>query len=369
MRFHYACLTVAIAAVCVFAPVDLPAAENRLSGPIDQSTTVVLHGGVHPLARPELAGELLDAAAGITGISLDLQPTPAQQAALETFLEQQRDPSSPDYRHWLTPREFGDRFGLSEADIANLASWLTAQGFTIEHIGEARNWILFSGSAGQIARAFHTSLRYYLVDGERHFANESDPSVPATLAGIVGGIRGLDDFRPRPSHSITAVPYFTSGSSHYLAPDDLATIYNIKSLYQAGFDGTGMKLVIAGQTDVSLSDVRSFRSNFGLTAKDPQIVLAGADPGTSQDDLMEAELDLQWAGAVARNATVIYVNSNNVFTSVQYAVNQNLAPVISLSYGSCEIGAPSSYRSSSPSRPALRDHLDDCLWRHWRRCM
>src|ERR1700686_4876116 len=137
----------------------------------------------------------------------------------------------------------------------------------------------------------------------------------------------------------TMAPGHTSASGrHYLAPDDVATIYNIKPLYSGGFTGSGQKLVVAGQTKVDLADVRQFRSYFNLAANDPQLLLVPntPDPGTSQNDLGEANLDLQWSGAVARDAGIIYVYSTDVMTSAQYAIDQNLAPVLSMSYGSCE---------------------------------
>ena len=336
---------------CLFSPIfSFAEPPDRLRAALDNNRRSVLHGNMNPLARPEYARGLVDAERLISGVSLDLQPTAEQQAALDMFLEAQRDPGSPDYQHFLTPEEFGDRFGISECDLARLTFWLTAQGLTIDHVGEARNWIMFSGTAGQIGRAFQTSLRYYEVNGETHFANDTEPSMPAALSEVVRGIRCLDDFRPRPGRNMMrtapVMPDFNSSNGgHSLAPDDIAKIYNLTPLYQASYDGLGQKLVIAGQTDINLSDLRAFRSQFGLTARDPQIVLAGADPGTSQGDLIEATLDLEWSGAVARNATLIYVNSNNVFTSVQYAINQNLAPVISLSYGACETSSQAGFRS------------------------
>src|SRR5262249_34274038 len=103
--------------------------------------------------------------------------------------------------------------------------------------------------------------------------------------------------------------------------------------------GSGQKIAIMGQTDINLSDIRAFRSAAGLPPNDPEVVLVpgSSDPGTNNDDLGEADLDLEWAGAIARNAHLIYVNSNNgALDSLQYTVDQNLAPVISISYGGCE---------------------------------
>ena len=123
-----------------------------------------------------------------------------------------------------------------------------------------------------------------------------------------------------------------------MAPDDFATIYDVTPLYTAGIDGAGQKLVVAGQTDIEVSDIQAFRSKFNLPAINlQQILVPGqADPGVSQDDLPEADLDLEWSGAVARDATIIFVYSADVFTSVQEAIDQVYAPVISMSYGVCE---------------------------------
>jgi subtilase family serine protease len=330
-----------------FAAAGYSAQEDRIRHPIDGVETVVLAGNTNPKARPGNDRGALDSATRVSGVTILMGQTQAQTADLEHLLEAQRDPASVDYQNWLSPEEFGERFGLSENDLASMQSWLQFHGLTVERVARGRNYITFSGTAGQIAKAFGAELHYYEADGEKHFANAGPPSIPASLSGIVTGIRGLDDFRPKPQRAIVRMhPDFdASNGGHYLAPDDLATIYDIQSLYAAGFDGSGQKLAIAGQTDINLGDIRGFRSNFKLTAKDPQLVLVGDDPGVNSGDQIEADLDIEWSGAVARNATIVYVYSQNVFESVQYAIDQNLAPVLSLSYGGCEIGSPLAVRS------------------------
>lgn len=310
--------------------------------------------------RPELHGAKdlgpLEGGRRITGIHLVLSPSPEQQTDLERFVEEQRNPASTDFQNWLTPEQFADRFGASETDYARALAWLEAEGFQVESKARARNWIAFSGTARQLARTFQTEIHSIQTGGEVHFANTSDPVIPLEFAGMISMIRGLDDFKPHPMRVLH--PAFTSsGGAHYLGPDDLATIYNITPLYKAGFDGTGQKLVIAGQTSVNLSDIRSFRSQFGLPAKDPQLVLYGKDPGILSGDQVEANLDLEWSGAVARGATIIYVYSTNVFSSVQYALDQNLAPVISLSYGGCESAGVAGYRNM-----ALQANAQGITW-------
>src|SRR5262249_6523443 len=192
--------------------------------------------------------------------------------------------------------------------------------------------------------ALHTSIHQYNVNGETYYANGAEPSVPAAIANVVLGFRSLNNFRLRPRPNQRSVmapsPQFTSNLSgnHFLSPSDFATIYNLNALYAAGIDGRGQSIVIAGQTDIDLNDIRAFRSASGLPASDPVVVLVpgSADPGLVKGDLGEADLDLEWAGAVAPNAKLIYVNSTNVLDSLQYAIDQNLAPVASISYGNCE---------------------------------
>jgi subtilase family serine protease len=133
----------------------------------------------------------------------------------------------------------------------------------------------------------------------------------------------------------------TSAVITTLRPTDLATIHDIKPLYAAGTDGTGQMIAIAGETDVDLSDIRAFRQRFNLPPNDPQIVTYGKDPGPVAAQQAEANLDLEWSGAVAPGARIIFVNSTNAFTSAQYAIDQDLAPVLSIRYGFCEAGLES----------------------------
>jgi subtilase family serine protease len=333
-------------ALILFPLLALCAPQERIHSSIENSRTVRLTRILRPEAEPVNDRGPLESWTPIHDLRLTLQPTPQQAADLEQFLEEQRDPSSANFHRWLTPEEYGERFGLNENDLGKITAWLQAQGFSVAGLARARNWVKFSGNAEQVQRAFQVELRRYQTDGEMHFANSTPPAIPAVLAGIVADIRGLDDFHPKPLIRRRLHREFDASSgSHYLAPDDLAAIYNMSALYKAGFDGTGQKLVIAGQTSINLADIRAFRSQFNLPAKDPQMVLAGSDPGIRAGDSEEADLDIEWAGAVARNATIIYVYSQNVFQSVQDAIDQNLAPVISLSYGACEAGIPTSYRS------------------------
>jgi len=330
-------LTAALAMSC-FVPL-LPAQQDRITGVIDNTRRVALRGNID--ARVQAASDRgrVEPSVTLPYVALVLKPSAAQQADLNQLLAAQQDPSSPNYHHWLTPEQFANRFGASQGDIGRIAAWLAGQRLTVHSVARGRNAIFFTGTAGQIEAAFETEIHQYVGDGEAHFANANAPTIPAAFQGIVGGIRGLHNFRLKP-RPLTAQPRDTTVTgNHELAPDDIAIIYDIQPLYQAGINGAGQKLVIAGQTQIKISDIEEFRSYFMLPSNNPQTMLVPntTDPGISSGDLTEANLDLEWSGAIARNAAILFVYSNDVMDAVQYAIDQNLAPVVSVSYGLCEL--------------------------------
>ncbi len=308
---------------------SLIAQRDRISVPVDGSHTVITPGHLHPDAQAQADLGRVDPALEIGLVTLALKKSESQQAALDTLLAGQQNPASPDYHRWLTPELYGDRFGLSANDISNVVSWLRSQGLSVHGVARSRGWINFSGTAAQIESALHTEIHRYQMDGETHRAPAKEPSIPAALAPVVTGFLGLDDFRPKPQYT------FANGT-HGMAPDDFATIYNLTPLYAAGYDGSGQTIAITGQSNIELADIRGFRAMFNLPPNDPQIMVTGPDPGIVTADEGEARLDLEWSGAVARNATIIYVYAASVNTALQYAVDQNLAPVVSYSFDSCE---------------------------------
>jgi subtilase family serine protease len=306
-------------------------------------------------------------------------PSATQQEALSRLLAQQQDPASPNYHRWLTPAEYADRFGLSRADLNRITDWLKSQGFVVQSIGGGRNTVTFSGTAAQVQSAFQAEIHRYNVDGEEHFANSTPLMIPAALEGIVSGILGVNDFRMHPASRVWSNsgpkmrPDYYDGSfifPNFLAPADVATIYDIPST----MDGTGQTIAIVGRSDIFLADINDFRSAFGLptisagnctsnatgvitACNDPHfkyvlLLPSGqSDPGKpdsiAQDDVTEADLDVEWSGAVAPNAQVIYINSpspagRDVYDSLAYAISPPQgtpipAPVVSMSFGLCEL--------------------------------
>jgi uncharacterized protein (TIGR03437 family) len=311
--------------------ISAAAQTARLSAPIDETRRVVLQGTVNPRTGSAVDLGPVDASRNIGPLIVLLKRSPDQQTAVEKLLASQRDPGSTDFHQWLTPEQYADRFGLVEDDMSTLRSWIESHGLTIDHSARGRNWIGFSGTAAQVESALGTQIHKYRSGAEDHFANSTEISIPAALSSVLGAFIGLNDFHPEPRYTSS------NPTAHSLAPGDLAIIYDILPLYNTHINGTGQKIAIMGESDLepNFADIRAFRTKFNLPAADPQVVLYGPDPGVT-GALGEANLDLEWSAAIARNASILYVNSNDAMTSSTYAIDQNLAPVISYSFGECE---------------------------------
>lgn len=348
-----------------FTSICFAASPDRITAPIAAAKAVRLSHGVPMAAKPKFDRGRVSPSLNLPYITLLTVPSPTQQKALTKLIADQQNPHSASYRKWLKPEEYADQFGLSPNDINKLTTWLKSQGFTIVRTARGRNWIAFSGTAGQVQNAFRTDIHTFEVDGETHFANTMPASIPAALSGIVTGFRGMNNFRPK-SQAHRAQPGYTfpynGGNYLFISPGDVAAIYDVNALYTAGIDGTGMTLAVMGQTGIYQSDLTNFRQNFGLSAincttstdiitacntSNFQYVLVNGTATTVYGDLAEADIDVEWSGATARNAQVIYVTATDssgggVWDSWYYAVDNDVAPIITMSYTTpCELAEAS----------------------------
>ncbi len=302
-----------------------------------QPDRVALPGHVHPLTRTAANLGPADPSLKIEGVTLQIKLSASQQTDLQHLLAAQQNPNSPDFHRWLTPEQYADRFGASPQNISSITAWLGSTGLRIDTTARGRNWILFSGSAANVESAFAVRIQRYRVDGEIHYANSNEPSIPTSLAGLVSGIRGLNNFR------ITPIPraQYDGAGGHYLVPADISTIYDTASLLNSGITGTGVKIGIIGGSAILPSDIGTFRSTYNLPPNVPQLIVANADPGTVAGVMVEGDIDIEWSGAVAPNASIVYVYDKNPFTAAQYIVDNNVAQIVSTSFGLCELqGSP-----------------------------
>jgi len=337
------------------ASAQTPPVRARITEAVDETNRVQLRGNVHPLARPEFDQGVVADSQPATRALLLLQRSPEQEAALRQLMDDQQNKASANFHAWLTPEQFGKKFGPADADIQAVTDWLTSHGFQNIKVGKGRTVIEFSGNVGQVRNAFQTEIHRFHVKGEEHFANVSNPQIPAALKPVVRGVVALHNFRPksflrnagtfrRNAKTGEVKPAFTfsdvNGTFYAVGPADFAKIYNIPPTAT----GAGQSIAIVGQSNINLQDIRDFRSIFGLPANDPQVILNGPDPGLVSGDETESDLDVEWAGAVAPQAQIIFVTTETTQTdfaagvdaSALYIVDNNVAPVLSESYGNCE---------------------------------
>ncbi|HEY9125600.1 MAG TPA: protease pro-enzyme activation domain-containing protein, partial [Acidobacteriaceae bacterium] len=373
---------------------------SRILEHVDNAHLSRLAGNTHPMARPEFDRGLLQPTQPLNRLMLVLKRSPEQEAALAAFNQRQYDPKSPDYHHWLEPEEFGRLFGPSDADVTAITSWLQNQGFQVNNVSKGRVTVEFSGTVAQLQSAFHLEMHNYLVDGKMHISNDRDPQIPAALAPVVTGIASLNDFRPRhfdhpgnyvkrdlktgkyslvepepkpapiaganaqpgalkinPNAAPIAKPDFgyVDGNNYIreeLSPYDVAAIYNILPLWNAStpINGTGVKVAIIGLSDVQASDVATFRSTFGLPAKAFTTAHSGSDPGYT-DSQGENTEDVEMVSTTAPGASIVMVadvsnqTTDGLATAIDYVVNNNIAPILTMSYGACELNLGSSGNS------------------------
>jgi subtilase family serine protease len=365
-----------------------------ISQKIDGEQLVTLHGNVRAdLAPSRDLGPVEDALP--LRLYIVLQRSPAQQAQLDYLLARQQQPTAAEYHQWLTPQQFGERFGASEQDIAKITEWLEAQGMHVNGVMNNASFIDFTATARDVRDAFHTQLHYYSLRGAKYATVVSDPMVPAALAPAVAGIQGLNKIPPHSNHtpikqasydaathrwhSVDSTEpggarpdYLFAAGDYFVTPQDFYTIYNVNPLFTAGTKGANSTVAVIEESDIVYGtvnaathvatggDVATFRTLFGVpgtlnmhvyhgygtvACNDP-----GVDPnGNGEQD--EAALDAEWASALAPAANLIFMSCDQspnlgIFTAELALVDNNLSDVMSLSYGESELAFTSSDYSS-----------------------
>jgi hypothetical protein len=346
-------------------------ATPRITQAIDEANLVPMRTKVPPLARAAFDQGVVPDSQPMNRILLMLQRSPEQETALRSLMDEQQTKNSPNYHAWLTPTQFGQQFGVADADVQKVTDWLSQKGFTGIKAGPGHMIIEFSGTAGLVRNAFHTEIHSFMVNGEAHVANVSVPQMPAALAPVVTGIHALHNFRKkslmhyspaaarakaadklRPGFTATPCTPLGGGTCFAMGPADFAKIYNLPPTTGAGaLNGSGQTIAIVARSNITVSDINQFGTGFGIAnltsfTAASNIILSGADPGIEPPDDGEATLDVEWSGAVAPNAKILLVVSDSQQTgqiitdgvdySAYYIVENNLAPIMSESFGGCE---------------------------------
>ncbi|HEY1898006.1 MAG TPA: protease pro-enzyme activation domain-containing protein [Terracidiphilus sp.] len=342
----------------------------RITTPVNESSLVTLTGNVSSRARAEFDTGAASPSTQLSHVRLMLSRSSAQEAALNKYLAELQDKSSPNYHKWLTPAQFGKLYGPADSDIAAIVRWLQSQGLRVDGVSSGRTNIAFSGSVAQIERAFHTSIHSYQVLGEQFFSNNSNPKIPAALAGVVSGVARLNTIRPRPQHVANrlgkydpathrlkaAQPFqarrpraqLTTGSGSisdpyqlFMVPGDAATIYDTPNSLNAGFttgtsyNGTGVTIGVGGDAVIQATTVASYRNRFLGDSNQP--IITNVDNTTATADTDEAYIDTELAGGLAPGATIHFYTASTLDIAIEQMLADNSVDIFSLSFGECEL--------------------------------
>ncbi len=359
-RFALRAAAVVLSLAGLASPALHAQATPLVTGPVDETHLTQLKGNVSPKLRGAKDLGAADVSQPSGRLLVVLKRSAAQEASLQSFLQGAHDKSSAGYHKWLAPGEFGKRFGAADSDIAQLTGWLQSHGLAVAKVSSGKTAVEFSGTVGQVNEAFHTTIHTYSANGETHHANATEPMIPAALSGLVAGVTQLNDFKPQPlvkamgrstydpkTHTGTPQWTYPEGTGnpplYLLAPEDVATQYDLAPATKAGIAGDGQTIGIINESNIDLSLVNAYRTLFGLPYNPPVVVIDGNDPGIN-GAATEAYLDVENAGSVAPNATVkLYIASSygllgdgGLTFSILRAVNDDEATVLSLSFGDPE---------------------------------
>ncbi len=332
-------------------------ATPRINSAVDTSQMVTLKGNTHPLAQPRFDRGLVPDATPTGRMMLVLKRSDEQQATLEHMLAAQQDSHSPSYHKWLTPETYGAQFGVSDADVQSVTSFLSSQGFAVSRVFSNKMAVEFSGTAGQIRSTFQTELHTYTAHGQTFHANASDPKIPVALAPVVSGIAAMNNYkalqRPvaqplilnRGTGQVNPLyldrnPNHGFNSFEAISPGDLAVIYDIPT---ASYTGQGVTVGIINDSNINLAIPANYRTTFSLPpATVPTAVIAdGDDPGITADEALGYKV-VELISAVAPAAGInYYVSATTDYASgLQFAtfraVQDNAVQVLVFPFESCE---------------------------------
>lgn len=355
LRLGVACLYAGSALFLGTLPGLAQSPGALITQPIDERVRLPLAGNTRPEARNSQydRGAVPDRMR-LSHMLLELKRSPQSEAALEQLIVQLQDPRSPQFHHWLTAPELGHVFGPARRDIETIANWLKSYGFTVNSIHPSGMTIDYSGTAGQVRRAFGAPIHFLAVNGTKHIANIRDPEIPAALTPVVAGIVSLHDFRPHPMYRLRTTVRFGNGASQPIVPADLANIYNLKPLLRSRINGRGETIATIEDSDlISPAQWKKFRRTFGLPVhlfgsvidshpNAPASHGSCVDPGVNADAI-EATIEAEWIGVAAPAATIEIASCKNSETTfggliaLQNLVDGSSPPsVVGIGYGECE---------------------------------
>ncbi|HEY3775473.1 MAG TPA: S53 family peptidase [Solirubrobacteraceae bacterium] len=298
-------------------------------------------------------------------VDLTVSLTGRDPLGMQRLAESVSTPGSPDYRHYLSVRQFADRFGATAAQISAVTRTLRSQGLTVSPVSANHMMLSVSGTAGEVQDAFATRLdSVRTANGRRAYADRRTPTLPAQIAPDVDAVIGLNTvYRPQSDQVAHAARPLTSSLSGrsvadiatggpqpcaaaaaasqnpniggYTA-DEIQAGYNFSALYAAGDFGAGQSVAVYELEKVNPKDLATYQGCYGTHAR-VSYVNTG-HPHFTDDE--EAGLDIEQIIGLAPDIHVIVYQAPDDFTvgvrQFNKIVSQNRARTVSVSWGLCE---------------------------------
>ncbi|PWI41557.1 S53 family peptidase [Streptomyces sp. ICBB 8177] len=270
-------------------------------------------------------------------ISVAVSLAPRNDRALDTFVAQVTDPHSARYGHYLTKAQFTARFGRSDAEVAQVKDYLRSQGLTVGTVHSGNLLIDASGTAAQLEKAFGTKLSTYkdARTGRSFYANDSAPTLPASIASIVSDVSGLNNHAQLTHAPVTKAASPHNGPNGGYTPAQLKGGYNVPSSYT----GSGQKVALLEFDGFQQSNISTYDSHYGLGSPAPTVQEVDGGSGALGDGQVEVELDIEVINAIAPKANVTVFEGPNTDAGevdTYQAIVDSGIPTTSSSWGAAE---------------------------------
>ena len=263
------------------------------------------------------------------------------QKQLDAQLQALEDPRSPLYHHYLTPQEFTRQFGLHTGTVEKVAAYLRAQDLTVDAISPNNMLINASGTVAAIEKAFAVTLESYAFEGRTVYAPMGEPSVPASLAGTILNVGGLDNVARY--HPLLRLKHVT-GPDKGFSPTDMRTAYDISPLVSTS-NGAGQTVALFELDGYNPGDVNAYLTQYNLGAPNYSNVLVDNALNVTGTGAIEVELDMEIMSAIAPGAAQkVYIGPNSssgLLDTYNQIVTDDAAKVVSISWGMCEANSSS----------------------------
>ncbi|MGI8687869.1 MAG: S53 family peptidase [Thermomicrobiales bacterium] len=336
---------VALAIVFLLMTLDASAVSVRAAEPLVTQTPIT---SMHP-------GALIGRTNAAQQVSLAVPLKPLKQSALDSFLTDLYTPSPPNYRRYLTPQQFTQRF-FDATSRTQVVAYLQSQDFTARDPGIG-SVINATGSAAQTERAFNVALSDYRdAGGQLYTASDVTPALPAPVASLIVGVLGLNTMPETAASSIPSALPATSGTieaqttpcaqaatfaanhATYL-PGQMATAYDFTGLYNNGVHGENPTIALVELSDYHDADVATYQACFGTNVSLTRVPVDGGAGQPNGEGEVEGDIEAIAGLAPSLSTLLVYDAPDNAADHLnvyQRIANDDRAPVVSNSWGACE---------------------------------